>query len=249
VNRDALKRQAAERAVELVEPGMKLGLGTGSTARFVVEAIAARRDRGELDGIVGVPTSEATRHLAGSLGIPLATLAEEFHLDLTLDGADEVDPALDLIKGLGGALLWEKIVATASDRVVIVVDETKLVDRLGEKSPLPVEVVPFGWRTLLDPLRAMGADFELREDEDGHPYITDGGHFILDCEFPGGLGEPGRIEARLRALPAVVETGLFLGIADLVVVGRPEGAQVRERGSGEGASAERAGARPRGGRA
>lgn len=229
VDQDSLKRQAAQRAVEWVEPGMKLGLGTGSTARHVVEAIAARRRRGELDGIVGVPTSTATRDQAAALGIPLATLDDEPHLDLTLDGADEVDPDLQLIKGLGGALLWEKIVAAASDRLVIVVDESKLVHQLGERSPLPVEVVPFGWKTLLDPLRAMGADFELRQGREGDPFVTDGGHYILDCTFPGGLGDPVRVEERLRTLPAVVETGLFLGMATAVVVGRADGAQVLER--------------------
>ena len=232
MNQDELKRQAAERAVELVEPGMKLGLGTGSTARHVLTAIAARRDRGELDGIVGVPTSSDTRDYATELGIPLATLDEEPHLDLTLDGADEVDPSLELIKGLGGALLWEKIVASASDRLVIVVDESKRVDRLGTRSALPVEVIPFGWRTLLDPLRAMGAGFDLRESDGGEPFVTDGGHYILDCEFPGGIGDPGRVDARLLALPAVVETGLFLGLADTVVVGTSDGTEVLRRESG-----------------
>lgn len=227
--RDEQKRQAAERAVELVEDGMKLGLGTGSTARFVLEAIAARRRRGELTGIVGVPTSRATEDYALKLEIPLATLDTETHLDLTLDGADEVDPALDLIKGLGGALLWEKIVAAASDRVVIVVDESKLVERLGARSPVPVEVVPFGWRTLLDPLRAMGAEFELREKEDGTPFVTDGGHYILDCGFPGGMDDPAGIDAELRARPGVVETGLFLGMARAVVVGGRTGSRVLER--------------------
>lgn len=228
---EALKRQAAEKAAEWVEPGMKLGLGTGSTARFVVEAVAARRDRGELEGIVCVPTSVATRDQAASLGIPLATLDEETHLDLTIDGADEVDPALHVIKGLGGALLWEKIVAAASDRFIVVVDDSKLVDLLGTRGPLPVEVIPFGWRTLLDPLRAMGADFELRRGEDGSPFVTDGGHYILHCEFPGGLRDPESLEARLHALPGVVETGLFLGMATAVVVGRAEGPAVLERGA------------------
>ena len=232
MTQDELKRQAAERAVELVEPGMKLGLGTGSTARHVLTAIAARRERGELDGIVGVPTSSDTRTHATELGIPLATLDEEPHLDLTLDGADEVDPDLELIKGLGGALLWEKIVAAASDRLVIVVDESKLVEQLGIRSPLPVEVIPFGWRTLLDPLRAMGAEFDLRETEAGEPFTTDGGHYILDCGFPGGIRDPWRVEARLLALPAVVETGLFLGLADTVVVGKAGGAEVLRRETG-----------------
>lgn len=233
MSQNELKRQAAERAVEMIEPGMKLGLGTGSTARLVLEAIAVRRERGGLDDIVGVPTSSDTRSYASELGIPLATLDEEPHLDLTLDGADEVDPELELIKGLGGALLWEKIVAAASDRLVIVVDESKLVDRLGTRSPLPVEVIPFGWRTLLDPLRAMGVECDLREKPGGEPFVTDGGHYILDCEFPGGISDARRVEARLRALPAVVETGLFIGMADTVVVGKSSGAEILHR-TGQG---------------
>ena len=230
MSQDELKRKAAERAVELVEPGMKLGLGTGSTARHVLEGLARRRESGELDGIVGVPTSSDTRDYARQLGIPLATLDEEPHLDLTLDGADEVDPRLDLIKGLGGALLWEKIVAAATDRLVIVVDESKQVERLGTRSPLPVEVIPFGWRTLLDPLRAMGVELSLRETADGEPFVTDGGHYILDCEFPGGIGDPEGVEARLRSMPAVVESGLFLGMAETVVIAGAAGTRVVRRG-------------------
>lgn len=225
-----LKVQAAERAVELVEDGMKLGLGTGSTALRVLEAIAARRAAGELGNVVGVPTSRDTERYARGMGIPLSTLDEETHLDLTLDGADEVDPDLDLIKGLGGALLWEKIVAAASDRLVIVVDDSKLVERLGLRVPLPVEVVPYGWRTLLDPVRAMGADAQLRENEDGAPFVTDGGHYILDVEFPGGIQDPEKVDAGLRARPGVVETGLFLGMAGTVVVGAPAGPRTLVRG-------------------
>jgi ribose 5-phosphate isomerase A len=229
VNPDELKRQAAERAVELVEPGMKLGLGTGSTARYVLEAIAARRGRGELDDIVGVPTSVATRERARSLGIPLSTLNETMHLDVTLDGADEVDPDLELIKGMGGALLWEKIVATATDRMIVVVDESKLVDRLGSKSPVPVEVIPFGWPTLLAPIRALGAEPTLRTDGTGEPFITDGGHYLLECRFARGLDDPSAIEQGLRSRPGVVDSGLFLGLAETVVVGTPDGPVVRER--------------------
>lgn len=229
MSQDELKRRAAERAVELVRSGMTLGLGTGSTARFVLEAIAARQERGELTDLIGVPTSSDTRAYATELGIPLATLDEEPHLDLTLDGADEVDPRLDLIKGLGGALLWEKIVASATDRLVIVVDESKLVDRLGTRSPLPVEVIPFGWRTLLNPLRGMGAEARLRETAAAEPFITDGGHFILDCEFPDGIDDPEEVETRLRSLPAVVESGLFLGMAQAVVVGKTAGVELLER--------------------
>lgn len=212
----------------LVEDGMKLGLGTGSTARLVLEALAARRGRGELRRIVGVPTSTDTERHAQALGIPLSTLDQETRLDLTLDGADEVDPDLDLIKGLGGALLWEKIVAAATDRLVIVVDGSKLVERLGATAPLPVEVVPFGWRALLDPLRDLGARPELRVTEDGAPFSTDGGHYILDCAFPDGITDAERLEAALQRRPGVVETGLFLGMAAAVVVDEGEGPRVLE---------------------
>ena len=232
MDQDELKRQAARTAVEQVEPGMKLGLGTGSTARRVLEAIAERRERGELDGIVGVPTSSDTKEYAAELGIPLATLDEETRLDLTLDGADEVDPELQLVKGLGGALLWEKIVAAATDRLVIVVDQTKLVDRLATRSPLPVEVVSFGWRTLLAPIRELGAEPALRQDRDGEAFITDGGHYILDCTFPTGIADGYEVEAALHALPGVVETGLFLGMADTVVVGTENGPTTLRRGAG-----------------
>ena len=231
MTQDELKTQAAREAVGLVEPGMKLGLGTGSTARRVLEALAARREAGELDGIVGVPTSSDTKEYATELGIPLATLEEEHRLDLTLDGADEVDPALELVKGLGGALLWEKIVAAATDRLVIVVDDSKLVDTLATRSPVPVEVIPFGWRTLIGPMRALGAEPELRRNRDGDAFITDGGHYILDCTFPGGIEDAYEIEAALHALPGVVETGLFLGMADTVVVGTADGPRTMRRGA------------------
>jgi ribose 5-phosphate isomerase A len=224
-----LKARAAERAAALIEDGMKLGLGTGSTARLVLEAIAERRQRGELQHIVGVPTSTDTRDHAKWLGIPITTLDDEPRLDLTLDGADEVDPALDLIKGLGGALLWEKIVASATDRLVIVVDESKRVDRLGQKAPLPVEVVPFGWRTVLQPARALGAVPELRGTDDGAPFTTDSGHYILDCRFPDGIDDARDVEQRLLRTPAVVETGLFLGMADTVIVAGADGILTLDR--------------------
>jgi ribose 5-phosphate isomerase A len=224
-----LKRQAAERAADLVEDGMKLGLGTGSTARLVLEAIAARRRRGDLQGIVGVPTSSDTREHATVLGIPLTTIDEQPRLDLTLDGADEVDPDLDLIKGLGGALLWEKIVAAASARLVIVVDASKRVDRLGSRAPLPVEVVPFGWRTSLDVIRQVGAEPELRRHDDGSAFVTDGGHYIVDCRFEGGIDRPREVERQLLACPAVVETGLFLGMTDTVIVAAAAGVELLQR--------------------
>ncbi len=220
------KRLAAERAVEFVEDGMVLGLGTGSTARHVLEVLAERRRAGALRRIVGVPTSRATRQAALELGIPLASLDDEPRLDLALDGADEVNPELNLIKGLGGALLWEKIVATASDRLVIVVDEGKLVERLGERAPLPVEVVPFGWTTHLAYLDLLGAQPTLRRARDGAPFTTDGGHYLLDCRFEDGIIEPDRIEREIRQRVGVVETGLFLGMADTVVVGGAGGVRV-----------------------
>lgn len=223
---ERLKRQAAERAVEFVESGMVIGLGTGSTARHVLELLSERLRAGELRNLVGVPTSRATERHALELGFPLATLDEEPRIDLTLDGADEVDPELRLIKGLGGALLWEKIVASASERVVIVVDEGKLVEELGAKAPLPVEVVPFGWTTHLGYLDLLGARATLRRNAAGEPFVTDGGHYLLDCQFEDGILEPERVERELRQRVGVVETGLFLDLADNVVVGGPNGIRV-----------------------
>lgn len=225
---ESLKRKAAQRAVDLIEDGMRLGLGSGSTARHVLEVIAERSGSGELRDIVGVPTSRATEAHARGLGIPLATLDEVPRLDLTLDGADEVDPNLDLVKGLGGALLWEKIVASASHRLVIVVDERKLVQRLGTRAPLPVEVVPFGWRTHLEPIEGMGAQPTLRA-EGGSPFRTDSGNYILDCRFPDGLDDAAATERALRARIGVVETGLFIGMASVVVVARHGDVEVLER--------------------
>lgn len=223
---ERLKRLAAERAVEFVESGMVLGLGTGSTARHVLELLAERLRDGKLRDLVGVPTSRATERHALELGFPLATLDEEPRIDLTLDGADEVDPELRLIKGLGGALLWEKIVASASERVVIVVDEGKLVSELGSKAPLPVEVVPFGWTTHLGYLDLLGARATLRRDASGDPFVTDGGHYLLDCHFEEGVLEPERVERELRQRVGIVETGFFLDLADNVVVAGASGVRV-----------------------
>ncbi len=226
---ERLKRLAAERAAEMVEPGMRLGLGTGSTAALAVEAIARRLREGSLRDLLGVPTSERTRALARSLGIPLATLDEVDRLDLTIDGADEVDPRLDLIKGGGGALLREKIVASASARNVIVVHEAKLVQRLGTTFPLPVEVARFGWRTHVPAIQALGARAELRRSSTGEPFETDEGHYLLDCRFPDGIADPLRLDAALRDRPGILETGLFLGLADALVVASRDGVAVRER--------------------
>jgi ribose 5-phosphate isomerase A len=215
---DAAKRAAAVRAVDLVRSGMALGLGTGSTAKLAVDEIARRLADGRLRDLVGVPTSEATERQARALGIPLSTLEQRPALDLTIDGADEVDPAGRLIKGGGGALLREKIVATASRRLAVVVDRSKLVDRLGDRFPLPVEVTPFGWTTHVAAIRAMGGEPVLRS-RDGAPYRTDGGNYILDVRFAGGIDDPERVGAELKARVGVVETGLFLGFAPEVIVG------------------------------
>jgi len=231
LSKETHKRQAAQRAVELVENGMKLGLGTGSTARHVLEVIAERRACGELPDIVGVPTSRATEDLARELGIPTGTLEEHPRLDLGIDGADEVDPELNLIKGLGGALLWEKIVAAACDRFVVVVDDSKLVPALGSRSPLPVEVIPFGWSTHLEFMRSLGADPVLRTGKDDTPFITDGGHYIIDCTFPNGITQVRGVEAVLRLRPGIVETGLFIGMAAKVVVSGENGVAVMEAGA------------------
>ena len=227
--RERQKRAAAERAVDFVESGMRLGLGTGSTAKHVLDVLSERLRDGSLRDIAGVPTSRATADYAKALGLPLLDLDDVQRLDLAIDGADEVDPRLDLIKGLGGALLWEKIVESAADRFIVVVDESKLVSRLGEKAPVPVEVVPFGWRSLLPHFTAAGARPELRR-AGADPFVTDGGHHIVDCHFDGGLDDAPATAARLRERAGVVETGMFIGMATAVVVA---GARVRvlEHGS------------------
>ena len=213
------KRAAAIRAVQLVRSGMVLGLGTGSTARFAVEEIGRRLAAGQLRDIKGIPTSRATRDLAAAAGVPVTLLERHPVVDLTIDGADEVDPAGNLIKGHGGALLWEKIVASASRRLVIVVDASKMVERLGQTRALPVEVVAFGWKVHEPAMRDLGGEPRLRVDERGEPYRTDEGHYIVDCEFAGGIADPELVNRTLRARAGVIETGLFLGFNPEVIVG------------------------------
>jgi len=225
---DTLKRRAAERAVQFVESGMTVGLGTGSTARHVVDVLRERLESGALRDVRGVPTSEATRRHAESSGIPLVELGVAGRCDVTIDGADEVDPRLNLIKGLGAALLWEKIVARNSERLVIVADGSKLVERLGERAPVPVEVVPFGWQVHLPFLESLGARPRVREGAGGDPLRTDGGHFIVDCGFDGGVPDPFRFEAEASARTGIVETGLFLAMASAVVVAEAAGVRVLE---------------------
>ena len=213
------KAIAGTKAAEGVAPGMVLGLGTGSTVAFFLRALALRFQAGELPDIVGVPTSLQTEQEAGVLGIPLTTLEEAGTLDLTVDGADEVDPQLDLIKGLGGALLREKMVAQATRRLVIIADERKVVDRLGSRSPLPVEVVPFEWGSHLSFFGSLGAEPVLRTKAGGDPFVTDNGNFILDCRFPEGMGDPQGLDRALMARAGIVESGLFLGMAQEVLIG------------------------------
>jgi len=215
------KRRAAVEAVDRVRPGMVLGLGTGSTAALVVDEVGRRLQDGRLTDIIGVPTSDATQQRAARCGIPLGTLEDHPVVDLTIDGADEVDPDGQLIKGLGGALLREKIVASASRRLLIVVDPSKLVPRLGTRSPVPVEVVSFAAGTHAAAIRALGAEPQLRRTESGDPFRSDEGHVIVDCRFPDGIPDPHAVQAALRARPGVVETGLFLDFRPEVVVGRP----------------------------
>jgi ribose 5-phosphate isomerase A len=222
---DDRKRRAALAALEEVESGMKLGLGTGSTAEEFVKALADRvRDGLE---VITVPTSERTAALAERLGIRVTTLDAEPALDLTVDGADELDRRLRLIKGGGGALLREKIVATASKRMIVIADDSKLVETIGA-FPLPIEVVPFGLAATQNEIAAIAKGLSLtgpitlRRDGKGEPYLTDGGHFILDASF-GRITEPEQLASELNRVPGVVEHGLFLGIAtDAMIAGRDE---------------------------
>ena len=218
-----LKSAAGREAATDVASGMRLGLGTGSTVAYFLRHLGARLASGELADVVGVPTSIRTEKAARRLGIPLGTLSELAPLDLTVDGADEVDPQLNLIKGLGGALLREKMVAQASDRFVVVVDDAKVVNRLGERAPVPVEVVPFEFDSHWNWLVALGADPELRRNEDGEVYATDNGLLIVDCRFVNGIVNPVELENRLMHRAGVVESGLFLGVADEAVVAGADG--------------------------
>jgi ribose 5-phosphate isomerase A len=218
--RDQLKRAAALRAIEEIEDGMVLGLGTGSTVEGLAERVRAGLR------VVGIPTSERTAAQARGLGIPIATFAEHRQLDLTIDGADEVElGSLNLIKGLGGALLREKIVAAASRRLVIVADQEKLVDRLGAHTPVPVEVAQFGWQATADALARLGCVPERRYGIGEQPFVTDGGNYILDCRF-GPLGDPGDIEQRIAMTVGAVESGLFVGRSSAVVIASADGVEV-----------------------
>jgi ribose 5-phosphate isomerase A len=227
-NADDLKRQAAAKALDLVKPGMRLGLGTGSTAAHFVDLLGQRVAQGF--AVRCVPTSERTRAQAQSLGIPLAEFDDLPELDLTVDGTDEFDPALRLIKGGGGALLREKIVAAASQRMVVITDSSKAVATLG-KFPLPVEVNRFGVeatrRLIVQAAERAGCagPLTLRGDAKGAPFITDGGHYIFDCAF-GAIPAPEDLAARLAAIPGVVEHGLFIGYACAVISAGAQGIEI-----------------------
>ena len=223
---DAAKRNAATSAVAAVEDKMVLGLGSGSTASMAIEMLGARVAQGLR--ITGIPTSERSAALARQVGIPLTDFARHRKLDLTIDGADQIeDGSLNLIKGLGGALLREKIVAEASARMIVIADHTKLVKLLGAATPLPVELVPFGWEIAIEKLRVLGCEAALRR-AGAEPFVTDGGHFIADCSF-AAIPDAARLQERLRRITGVVETGLFVGLASRAILGHEDGVTVLDR--------------------
>lgn len=224
--RAALQRAAAEHAATFVEDGMVVGLGTGSTAAFAIAALAARVRDGMR--IRAIPTSRASAEQARTGGITLTTLTTHPAIDVTIDGADEVDPHLDVIKGRGGALLREKIVASATRRQVIIVDETKLVQRLGERMPLPVEIVPFGWKRTQSALEALGLAPTLRR-ANGRVFRTDNGNFIMDCALPQ-IFAVHDLAGAIKATVGVVDHGFFLGLTHTVVIASPVGVEVRGQG-------------------
>ncbi len=223
---DAAKRNAAARAVAAVENKMVLGLGSGSTASMAIALIGRRVAEG-LD-VVGIPSSERTAALARKVGVPLTDFARHRKIDLTIDGADQIeDGTLNLIKGLGGAMLREKIVAEASARMIVVADHTKRVRQLGSATPLPVELVPFGWEIAVEKLQALGCSAALRQ-VDGRAFATDGGNLVADCRFER-IADAAGLQAALKAITGVVETGLFVGLAAQAILGTDDGVTVLER--------------------
>ncbi|MDA1330063.1 MAG: ribose 5-phosphate isomerase A [Chloroflexi bacterium] len=218
------KQEAAEAAVALVRSGMALGLGHGSTVQFALEALAAKINSGELIDLICIPASKASEAAAKKLGIPLGNFEEHTRLELTIDGADEVDPEFNLIKGGGGALLREKMLAQASERVVIIVDAGKLSPKLGSQFALPVEALPFGWRGQVDFLATLGGEARLRTGSDGKPVLSDQGNYLSDCYF-GPIEDLADLARQLEARAGLLEHGLFLGLATDVFVGGDDGVE------------------------
>ena len=228
---DQMKKAAALEALKFVKPGMNIGLGTGSTANHFIEALGAKVKEGL--AVHGVPTSKASKELAEQHGVPLTTLDAQPHLDLTVDGTDEFDPEFRLIKGGGGALLFEKIVASSSRFMVVIADDTKKVKKLG-KFPLPVEIMRFGTKATASKMERAFKFLKLDTKmvlrvKDGKPFVTDGGNFIIDCLI-GAIPEPERLDALLKSIPGVIETGLFVGICGIVLMGTPKGVKEFKRG-------------------
>ncbi|KUG25949.1 ribose 5-phosphate isomerase a [hydrocarbon metagenome] len=225
INLTELKKQAAEKAVEQIKSGMVVGLGSGSTAYFAIKKIGELLQSGNLKNIVGIPTSNTTEELSISLGIPLASFENIQEIDLTIDGADEVDEELNLIKGGGGALLREKVVAQASKREIIVVDESKISKQLGEKWHVPVEVLKFSFQLEKRFLESLGASVVLRKADDGNPYVTDENNYILDANF-GIISSPGDLARKLEARAGIVEHGLFIDLVSEIIVASTTGIRI-----------------------
>ncbi len=224
---DDLKKQAALKAVEFVRSGMVVGLGTGSTAVHATRAIGEMLANGRLQNIFAIPTSEVTTQQAQEAGIPLTSLNQHPKVDITIDGADEIDPHLNLIKGLGGALLREKIVATASQRLIIVADDSKQVSQLGSRAPVPIEVIPFAQEPVRHFLQFLGANVVLRRKKD-QLIITDENNIILDCHF-SPIADPLKLAQTIRQQPGVVEHGLFLNMATDAIIASSQGIEVRHK--------------------
>ncbi len=225
------KEMAAREAVKYVEDGMVVGLGSGSTASVAIRLIGQKIVEEGID-VIGIPTSSASDLLGRAVGIRIGELDEHREVDITIDGADEVDPRLNLVKGLGGALVWEKIVAASTRVEMIVVDDSKMVEFLCQKAPLPVEVVRYSHRTTARRLEVLGCEATLRLADDGSPFVTDNNNHIVDCKFDG-LDDPRSMESEINAIPGVVENGLFIGLASKVIVASNDGIRIFERATME----------------
>jgi ribose 5-phosphate isomerase A len=223
-----LKQQAAEHALTYVHNGMVLGLGTGNTTAYFIDMLGERLKTGDLSGIKIVPTSESTKARALELNIPITSLAYHRNLDLAVDGADEVDPELNLIKGLGRALLREKIIEIHTNQFIVIVDETKLVSKLGSLGPMPVEIVPFEHQAHVQWLNTLGCQAELWLEEDGKPVVTDNGNFLARCWFINGITNTTTLARQLADRPGIVEHGLFLDMVSRVIVAGKKGIQIME---------------------